>query len=97
MINPHAEWGREPCARFRPTLVKHNWDQFYVWDCDHSSIVNPDGPNARNYPWRRMETPEASAEAAAALNAAEDDWWRRAQDDAVARAHAILALFSEKE
>lgn len=92
LIAPHAMWGKEPTKRFVPTLIKHNWDQFYVWDTDHSSIVNPDGPRAVNYPWRRMETPEDSQKAADALNAKEDAWWVNAQAEALATADAILAL-----
>ncbi len=94
VIEPNAQWDRVPCKRFKATTTKHNWDQFYIWDTEHSSICNPDGPKTYTYPWRRMDTPEASEEAATALNAKEDAWWRNAQSAALDKADRILALLS---
>jgi hypothetical protein len=41
-----------------------------------------------------METPEASQEAAEALNTKEDAWWRAAQADALEKADTILAALT---
>jgi hypothetical protein len=95
IIAPHADWGREPSARFKGTLTKIAWDQFYVWDTKTSSICSANGPG-HSGPWPVMDTPEKSVEAAQALNDAEDSWWKRAQSDALTKADACLRALASR-
>ena len=72
--------------RFSAGNYPYDDGQYYVWDRERSSIVNPDTGRCDS-PWRKIYTKQEAEQAAALLNKGENDLFKWELGRIALRAH----------